>query len=114
MNIQSISTSLPLPSSPEAGAVARDVKAFVPPVLEQQAQLISEAQLQAATQNVKDYIKPFNSSLEFSVDKDTDKFITKVIDSTTKEVIRQIPSEEMLTIAKTLDSIKGLFVKQSA
>ena len=40
--------------------------------------------------------------------------MVKIIDSATKEVIRQVPSQEMLAIAKALDSIKGLFVKQSA
>jgi hypothetical protein len=46
------------------------------------------------------------------VNDDTGQLVVKIIDRTTKEVIRQMPSEEMLAIAKTLDSIKGLFVKQ--
>ena len=37
-----------------------------------------------------------------------------MVDKATKEVIRQIPSEEMIAMAKALDSIKGLFVKQQA
>jgi flagellar protein FlaG len=40
--------------------------------------------------------------------------VVKIIDRNTKEVIRQMPSDEMIAIARTLDSIKGLFVKQSA
>ena len=116
MNIQAISTSLPPQSSAEASVVSREAKAIASEVQDkgQSAQPASEEQLRAAVKSVQDYIKPFNSTLEFSVDKETDKFVTKVVDSTTKEVIRQIPSEEMLTIAKTLDSIKGLFIKQSA
>jgi hypothetical protein len=41
------------------------------------------------------------------VDDDTGQLVVKIIDRSTKEVIRQMPSEEMLAIAKTLDSIKG-------
>ena len=40
--------------------------------------------------------------------------MVKVVDQSTKEVIRQIPSEEMLAIAKALDSLKGLLVRQTA
>jgi flagellar protein FlaG len=116
MNIQSVSVSLPPQSNTEVNNVSREARPIAPSSQEkaQPESPVSEEQLKAATKSVQDYIKPFNSTLEFSVDKDTDKFITKVIDSTTKEVIRQIPSEEMLTIAKALDSIKGLFIKQSA
>jgi Uncharacterized flagellar protein FlaG len=48
------------------------------------------------------------------VDGDTGQLVVKIIDRSTKEVIRQMPSEEMMAIAKTLDSIKGLFVTQTA
>ncbi|HMY07311.1 MAG TPA: flagellar protein FlaG, partial [Accumulibacter sp.] len=51
---------------------------------------------------------------EFSVDNDTGQMVVKVVDKSTQEVIRQVPSKEMLAIAKTLDNIKGLFVKQTA
>ena len=40
--------------------------------------------------------------------------IVKVMDNATKEVIRQIPSVEMLAIAKALDKIQGLLIKQKA
>ncbi|EXI77638.1 MAG: flagellar protein FlaG [Candidatus Accumulibacter appositus] len=70
--------------------------------------------LQTAIQSVREFVKPINSNLEFSVDDDTGQLVVKIIDRTTKEVIRQMPSEEMMAIAKTLDSIKGLFVTQTA
>jgi flagellar protein FlaG len=52
--------------------------------------------------------------LEFSVDNDSKRTIVKVVDQTTKEVLRQIPSPEALAIAKSLDSSKGLLIKQTA
>lgn len=116
MTIQSISTSLPPQSSAEANLVSREARAVAPPSQgkAQSAQPVSNEQLEAAVKSVANYIKPFNNNLEFSINKDTDQIVTRVVDSTTKEVIRQIPSEEMLAIAKALDSIKGLFVKQTA
>jgi flagellar protein FlaG len=70
--------------------------------------------LEAATKSVRDFVEPINSNLEFSVDDDTGQMVVKIIDRATKEVIRQMPSEEMLAVAKALDSIKGLFIKQTA
>ena len=70
--------------------------------------------VEAAAKSVREFVQPINSNLEFSVNDDTGQLVVKIIDRTTKEVIRQMPSEEMLALAKALDSIKGLFVKQTA
>lgn len=51
-------------------------------------------------------------NLLFSIDDDSGRTIVKVVDNATKEVIRQIPSEEILSIAKALDRLKGLLIKQ--
>ena len=40
--------------------------------------------------------------LNFSVDEELDLFIVTVLDQETVEIIRQIPSEEMLELARTL------------
>lgn len=71
-------------------------------------------QLKDATKLVNDFIGSFNNDLEFSIDKDTGKTVVKVVDTGTKEVIKQIPSEEMLAISRALDKIKGLLVYQKA
>lgn len=55
-----------------------------------------------------------SQGLEFSIDNDSKRTIVKVVDQTTKEVLRQIPSPEALEIAKSLDSTKGVFIKQTA
>ena len=72
------------------------------------------ATVEAAATSVREFVQPINSNLEFSVNDDTGQLVVRIIDRSTKEVIRQMPSEEMLALAKALDSIKGLFVKQTA
>jgi len=116
MSIQSISTSLPPPSNLEASSVSREAKAISAPTQDdaQAAQTVSSEQLKSAVQSVKDFIGTINNNLEFSVSDETHQVVVKIVDSSTKEVIRQIPSEEMLVIAKALDSLKGIFVKQTA
>lgn len=71
-------------------------------------------ELLAITKTVNDFVKPLNSTLQFNIDDSTGLTVVKVIDTDTKEVIKQIPSEDMLALAKALDQIKGLLVKQQA
>lgn len=74
----------------------------------------SRQQLEEAVKAVNDFLKPINNSIQFNLDDDTGKTIVKVIDLTTQDVIRQFPSEEMLSIAKAIDKMKGLLVQQKA
>lgn len=53
-------------------------------------------------------------SLHFSVDKDTGRTIVRVMDSVTQEVIRQIPTEEVITISHALDRMTGLLFRGKA
>jgi len=74
----------------------------------------SRQQVEEAAKTVNEFLKPINNSINFSLDEDTGITVVKVIDVATKEVIRQIPSEEMLVIAKAIDQMKGLLVQQKA
>ena len=53
-------------------------------------------------------------SLQFEIDKDTDKVIVKVVDQTNGVVIRQIPTEEVVRIAKVMGKAPGMLVSQQA
>ena len=74
----------------------------------------SAVQLENAVNEVSSFVKQTNSSLQFSIDRDSGKTMVKVVDASTNEIIRQIPSEEMLAMAKALNGIKGLLVQQKA
>lgn len=54
-----------------------------------------------------------DSQLQFTVDEATGESVIKVTDKATNEVIRQIPSEEMLQIAKALDRFQENFLVNS-
>jgi len=51
-------------------------------------------------------------NLQFSIDEGTGRTVVKVVDPETQQVIQQIPSEQLLEIAKSLESSTGLLVKQ--
>jgi flagellar protein FlaG len=69
-------------------------------------------QVQQAVSRINDTIQIFNPSIQFSVDSITNQIVVKVTDKDTHEFIRQIPSEEALNIARTLDVLQGLLIKQ--
>lgn len=52
--------------------------------------------------------KIFRTQAEFSVDKDTNMVIVKIKDTETGEVVRQIPPEVIVKLAKTIDEFLGL------
>lgn len=52
--------------------------------------------------------------LEFTIDDELGKTIITVYDSESEEVVRQIPSEEVLALAKSLENNSGIIFKSSA
>lgn len=81
-------------------------------VREAQQEPPSPADLQQALKEVQTAINGVANDLRFSIDEDTGRTLIKIVDRETDEVIKQIPSEELLRIAKALDKFQGLLVKQ--
>lgn len=74
----------------------------------------SKEQVIEAVDAINKAIRNSSQNLEFSVDNAEGGVVVKVVDQQTKEVLRQIPSEEALEIAKSLDKLQGLLIKQTA
>jgi flagellar protein FlaG len=70
--------------------------------------------VESAVSQISDFVQNFQRDLVFSIDKDSERLVVKVVDSETQEVIRQIPSEEMLRIAKNLDAADSLMLREQA
>ncbi len=73
-----------------------------------------QASVESAVSRISDFVQNFQRDLQFSVDKESDRLVVKVVDSETQEVIRQIPSEETLRIAQNLDSPESLILREQA
>lgn len=107
--------------SPDGGATA--TSALTPRTVAQtgtdtaatsQHKDVNKEELDSALKKISEFIGSRNSDIQFTTDKDTGIDVVKVIDRESKEVIRQIPSEDVLQIAKALDKIQGLLIKQKA
>jgi flagellar protein FlaG len=68
-------------------------------------------ELNNAVRNVSGYVQNITRELNFSVDEELGRTVVTVVDENTGDVIRQIPSEDMLELAKNLAEIKERTVK---
>lgn len=76
-------------------------------VVEQNSQNKQETQNQAenlhvAVSQINDHVQSLQRNLQFTVDDITGKDIVTVVDTETEQVIRQIPSEEVLEVARRI------------
>lgn len=109
-------------AAPNAPAAVQSTPLLAPPGSPQVGTVQAPAEnrsthreeLDRALDEVRKAVEPVARNLLFSVDDESGRTIIKVVDSATKEIIRQIPSEEILSIAKALDRLKGLLIKQEA
>lgn len=91
------------PAAPPQATLLTGTKAAQP--------VASVQQIQDAIQKVEEAISAKAQDLRFSLDDETGKTVVKIIDEKTQTVLRQIPSVEMLEIAKALDKMQGLLVR---
>jgi flagellar protein FlaG len=81
----------------------------------------SPEQLKTAVEGINRVMQQSNLDLEFVMDPDTNRPIVKMVDAKTGELIRQIPSEEMIAITRSIDQFlaehqlqHGLLLTQKA
>jgi flagellar protein FlaG len=112
----SVTTAPPISIEPQAvpqQSVAVPARAVTQkPTPQQQPQ---PAQVQKAIEAFKQQIDTkAPNSLAFSVDSANGKTIVKITDAETGEMIRQIPSEEMVAIAQSIDKLQGMLLQGKA
>jgi flagellar protein FlaG len=64
--------------------------------------------LNEVVKNMNDFLQMVRRTLQFSVDDESGEMVIQIKDAETNQVIRQIPSEEMIKLAKQMDKLKGL------
>ena len=121
MNIQPVSSSATprvddRPAQPVASAGTADTVGKSKPA---DGVKPSREDVSAAVKKMNDAMQGSTQSLQFSIDEDSKDIVVKVIDQSTKEVVRQIPSKEALQIAKSIDKSidkmqQGLLIDHTA
>lgn len=77
----------------------------------------STDQVHAAVEKIKRALPPNATNLSFSIDKDSQKTVIKVIDSQTNQILKQFPSKEVLALAKQIGEFQeslGVLIRGQA
>lgn len=74
----------------------------------------NEQQVADAVEKLSKFVSNIRPEISFSVDEASGTRVVKIIDRQSKEVVRQIPSEEAIQLAQALDKLQGLFVRDTA
>ena len=67
---------------------------------------VPQADIENEVQTLQEFSKLQGWTVNFSVEKDLDQVVIKVVDAETKSMIRQIPSEELLAISKRIKDLR--------
>ncbi len=67
-----------------------------------QASQETQESLQNAVSEVNDYVQSIQRDLQFTVDEDLERTIIRVVDSDSGDVVRQIPEDIFLELARRL------------
>ena len=76
---------------------------------------VDKVELEDAVAKLNDFMSSSTQrNLSFSIDEDTKEMVVTVRDSHTQEVIKQMPTEEALAVAKQIESMLGLILNDTA
>lgn len=70
--------------------------------------------LDKALDEINEQMKAWSTQLQFEVDPDVHQVVVSVVDAQSGDVIRTIPSEAVLKIAKMIVNMQGNGIKTSA
>ncbi len=67
-----------------------------------------------AVADIQSFVQNVNRYLSFNVDDSSGDIVVKVMDADSGQLIRQIPSEEVLRLAERLDDVRSLMFETKA
>ncbi|OYD25900.1 flagellar protein FlaG [Oceanimonas baumannii] len=98
------------PVGSEATQTAQAVQAADKP---QESELSGE-QLEQMAEQMESFIGTFNRGLKFRVDEDSGRNVVTVVDNHSGDIIRQIPTEELLEVISRLAEASGGLIDTKA
>ena len=98
--------------SPASGSFAQAVPQSSSPAASGVAPV--PANLSKAVEQIQGYLRDSGKNLSVSFDDSADRYVTRVVSSDTGEVVRTIPSEEVLEVARAINEKLGGLINQRA
>lgn len=97
----------PVKEQPVGIELSKEILKTQPVTLNAEAKEASLDSVKSAAATGNSILQATNRNLEFQVDDSTKKIVVKIVDSKTGDVVRQIPSEEMLDFIKRMQELEG-------
>jgi len=108
-DVSETAKSQPTSSASDVGQVARSSPADRAPESEGAAPVsIPRQELESAVNQMKDFAQMLSRELQFDVDDDLGRTVVRVLDKQSGDLIRQIPSAEVLELAKHIQEMKSV------
>ena len=129
MNIESFTPGTPPPRAPSPNVALQPARTEAAQLQKSEAQELenkalsvddlsrkstSALSVEDAVKRISDFVAPTQSEISFSIDEVSGVQVVKIMDSQSNEVIRQFPSKEAIEIARALDKLQGLLIKDKA
>lgn len=133
MKINEMSLAQPTPVRPtnsrdesaatSGAGIARQVLAAqgnsLPPPEPTPATQAPQSETNKLAESLARQLQQLTRQLNFSVDQDVDRMVVRVVNSSTGELVRQIPSEEFIELAKSLrnaseETLRGVLLDDQA
>ncbi len=80
--------------------------------LKEELKKLDKNQIESLLKGIKEKFDYMNKYLKIEIDKDLQEPVIKIIDKKTNEVVRQIPPEYLLELAKRIDELVGLLFRK--
>lgn len=114
-NVANFQPNLPRSVTKSDAEVVSQVAATVikPSGVNQTAQVTRETVAKAAEQ-IQQFVQSMGRNLNFSIDETSGYHVVRVINPDTGELVRQLPSEELLKISRDFQRLNNALVSQRA
>ena len=84
-------------------------------VIEEKPAAPEPKELQSAVKKLNDFVQNIQRTLSFSINEDTGTTVVQVFDSETDQLIRQIPGDETIKLAASIEAqAASLLLKEQA
>ena len=98
----------------DAEVVKKVATVEIKPSNVQKESVMSQEAVAKAAAQIQNFVQEMGRNLSFTIDKTTGYNVVRVINPETNEVIRQLPSEELLKIARSMEQLNIVLVNQKA
>ena len=102
------------PVKSDAEAVSKVASTEIKPSNVNEAAAPTREVVAKAAQQIQSFVSSMGRNLSFSVDSTTGYHIVRVTNPETGEVVRQLPTEELLRIAQSFEQLNAALVNQRA